>query len=104
MLKKVVALLTLSICILFLSVPIFPGGTPPKSNPDADPWDDVQSPGPSNGSVVQHRLLIVRPVSLIPQVIIITAKGHSSTFAVTKGKNSGEAPKGALSSSRMNKK
>jgi hypothetical protein len=100
MLKKLLILLTLSTLILFLSLPVFPGGDNPKG---ADPWDDVKNPTPSNGGVV-YRMLIVGGIPFTPQIIIITPMDKSSSAAATKGKNSGEGLKTALSSSKTNKK
>ena len=103
MIKKVFTLLTFSIFILFLSVPIFPGGDKPANPKGADPWDDVKNPTPSNGGVV-YRMLIVGGIPFTPQIIIITPMDKSSSAAATKGKNSGEGLKTALSSSKTNKK
>jgi len=100
MLKKLLILLTLSTLILFLSLPVFPGGDKPKNG---DPWDDVKNPTPSNGGVV-YRMLIVGGIPFTPQIIIITPMDKSSSAAATKGKNSGEGLKTALSSSKTNKK
>jgi hypothetical protein len=103
MLKKIFTLLTFSIFILFLSVPIFPGGDKSGNPKGADPWDDVKSAPPSNGSG-EYRVFMVGSVSLFPQIIIISLKDQYPTTAVTKGKNGVERVKGVLSSSKTNKK
>jgi len=103
MIKKVFTLLTFSIFILFLSVPIFPGGDKPGNPKGADPWDDVKSALPFSGSG-EYRVFMVGSVSLIPQIVIISLKDQCLTTTVTNGKNGGDGLKGVLGGSKTNKK